>query len=123
MTAEVPPGPSTDVVLESRINTVSGSNENCQELHMHIAKKRNTIMTSLLTNENDADDAAERAAREIKFFPLSLNHGLPSSDFEFFDYEMSSIFGGAFDVEMDLSLNLSSSSGESGIKVDLSLKL
>ena len=92
---------------------------------MHVAKKKkNTTMNLSLIHENDVDDAAERAAREIKFFPQSLNHGLtPLSDSEFSVYEMSSVFDGVSDVELDLSLKLSSSSGRSGITVDLSLKL
>jgi hypothetical protein len=93
---------------------------------MHVAKKKkkkNTTMNLPLINENDADDAAERAAREMKFFPLSLNHGLPRSDSEFSVYEMSSVSEGVSDVELDLSLKLSPSSGRSGITVDLSLKL
>jgi hypothetical protein len=90
---------------------------------MHKAKKKNTTMTPLFINENEADDAAERDAREIKLFPLSMNHMLPSNDSGFIDYEMTSMLGDASDIKMDLSLNLSSSGGGSSIKVDLSLKL
>ena len=91
---------------------------------MHVAKKKkNTSMNLSLIHENDVDDAAERAAREIKFFPQILNHGQARSDSEFSAYEMFSVVEGVSDVELDLSLKLSPTSGRSGITVDLSLKL
>ncbi|PAN29854.1 hypothetical protein PAHAL_5G254400 [Panicum hallii] len=126
ITTDVPPRSSFDVALESATNVFFSFDKNCQEVQMHVAKKKkkkNTTMNLPLINENDADDAAERAAREMKFFPLSLNHGLPRSDSEFSVYEMSSVSEGVSDVELDLSLKLSPSSGRSGITVDLSLKL
>ncbi|CAL4962769.1 unnamed protein product [Urochloa decumbens] len=123
MTTEVPPGPSTDVVLDSTRNVFFNFDNNYQEAQKHIAKKKNTSMTVCLSNENDADDAEERAAKEIPFFPLSSKHGLPSSESEFSAHEMSSMFGGGSDVELDLSLKLSSPNGESGLAMDLSLKL
>ncbi|CAO2179310.1 unnamed protein product [Urochloa humidicola] len=123
MTTEVPPGPSTDVVLDSTRNVFFNFGNNYQEGQKRIAKKKNTTMTLPLINENDVDDAAERAAREIKLFPLSFEHGLPGSGSEFPAHEVSSMFGGGSDVELDLSLKLSLPSDESSLTVDLSLKL
>ncbi|CAO2203937.1 unnamed protein product [Urochloa humidicola] len=121
MTTELP-GPS-NVVLDSTRNVFFNFGNNYQEAQKHIAKKKNTTMTLPLVNENDADDVVERATREIPFFPLSFKHGLPSTGSEFSPHEMSSMFGDGSNVELDLSLKLSSPSDERGLTLDLSLKL
>ncbi|CAO2170540.1 unnamed protein product [Urochloa humidicola] len=123
MTTEVPPGPSTDAILDSTRNVFFNFGKNYEEGQEHIAKKKNTTITLPLINENDVDDIAERAAREIKLFPLSFKHGLPGSGSEFPVHEVSSMFGGGSDMELDLSLKLSLPSSESDLAVDLSLKL
>ncbi|CAL4962756.1 unnamed protein product [Urochloa decumbens] len=113
-------GSPTGFAVESTRNDFFGFAKNWQEEQTHSAKK---ARTPLLFNEDD-DEAIERMAREIQFFPQHVARDLLGNESEFSVYERSSSYTGGFDASLDLSLNLSSSSNvESSMAMDLSLKL
>ncbi|CAO2165455.1 unnamed protein product [Urochloa humidicola] len=120
MMTELTLGSPTSFSVEPSRNDFFGFAKNCQE-GTRSAKKAKTLW---LFNEEDDNEANERIAREIQFFPQHVALDLLDNEFEFTVYERSSSYTGGFDASLDLSLNLSSSySGESRMAMDLSLKL
>ncbi|KAJ1284200.1 hypothetical protein BS78_03G186900 [Paspalum vaginatum] len=123
MMMDLPLESSTSVVLESAMSSSIFGTSYQDEEQMQDAKKRKNMAT-LIVNEECAHEDVERMAREIQFFPQHQDHELHGNMSEFFVYERSSSYANGVDVELDLSLKLSSSnSAGSSTIIDLSLKL